>query len=150
MNEVMSVVRNIRNVRKEMNVADNVRTNLFVETSNKEIKANLEIVKKLASGKEIELIANGSDLENCTMVVNDLLKVYIPNGDMVDPVKELERLNAELDKTNSEIARAEKMLNNPGFVARAPQTLVDAEKAKIVKYSEIKQNLEAAIQKLSK
>ncbi|MBQ2864802.1 MAG: valine--tRNA ligase [Clostridia bacterium] len=150
MNEVMIVVRNIRNVRKEMNVADNVRTNLFVETSNKEIKANLEIVKKLASGKEIELIANGSDLENCTMVVNDLLKVYIPNGDMVDPVKELERLNAELDKTNSEIARAEKMLNNPGFVARAPQTLVDAEKAKIVKYSEIKQNLEAAIQKLSK
>ena len=150
MNEVMSVVRNIRNVRKEMNVADNVRTNLFVETSNKEIKANLEIVKKLASGKEIELIANGSDLENCTMVVNGLLKVYIPNGDMVDPVKELERLNAELDKTNSEIARAEKMLNNPGFVARAPQTLVDAEKAKIVKYSEIKQNLEAAIKKLSK
>ena len=150
MNEVMSVVRNIRNVRKEMNVADNVRTNLFVETSNKEIKANLEMFKKLASGKEIELTENGSELENCTMVVNDLFKVFIPNGDMVDPVKELERLNAELEKTNSEISRAEKMLNNPGFVARAPQALVDAEKAKIVKYTEIKQNLELAISKLSK
>ena len=54
------------------------------------------------------------------------------------------------EKTNSEISRAEKMLNNPGFVARAPQALVDAEKAKIVKYNEIKQNLEAAIQKLAK
>ena len=42
------------------------------------------------------------------------------------------------------------MLNNPGFVARAPQALVDAEKAKIVKYTEIKQNLELAISKLAK
>lgn len=150
MNEVMSAVRNIRNVRNEMNVADNVKTNLFVETANKEVKANLEVIKKLASGKEIELTQNGAELENCTMVVNDLLKIYIPNGDMINPEKELERLNSELEKTNSEIARAEKMLSNPGFVARAPEALVEAEKAKIVKYTEIKQNLEAAIKKLTK
>ena len=150
MNEVMNIVRNIRNTRKEMNVADNVRTNLFVETSNKEIKANLEMIKKLASGKEIELVTNGAELENSTVIVNDLLKVYIPNGDMINPEKELERLNAELEKTVAEISRAEKMLANPGFVARAPQALVDNEKAKIVKYNEIKQNLELAISKLTK
>ncbi len=150
MNEVMNIVRNIRNTRKEMNVADNVRTNLFVETSNKEIKANLEMIKKLASGKEIELVTNGAELENSTVIVNDLLKVYIPNGDMINPEKELERLNAELEKTVAEISRAEKMLANPGFVARAPQALVDNEKAKIVKYNEIKQNLEQAISKLVK
>ena len=150
MNEVMNIVRNIRNTRKEMNVADNVRTNLFVETSNKEIKANLEMLKKLASGKEIELVESGAELENSTVIVNDLLKVYIPNGDMINPEKELERLNAELEKTVAEISRAEKMLANPGFVARAPQALVDNEKAKIVKYNEIKQNLELAISKLTK
>lgn len=150
MNEVMNIVRNIRNTRKEMNVADNVRTNLFVETSNKEIKANLEMLKKLASGKEIELVESGAELENSTVIVNDLLKVYIPNGDMINPEKELERLNAELEKTVAEISRAEKMLSNPGFVARAPQALVDNEKAKIVKYNEIKQNLELAISKLTK
>ena len=150
MNEVMNIVRNIRNTRKEMNVADNVRTNLFVETSNKEIKANLEMIKKLASGKEIELVTNGAELENSTVIVNDLLKVYIPNGDMINPEKELERLNAELEKTVAEISRAEKMLANPGFVVRAPQALVDNEKAKIVKYNEIKQNLEQAISKLVK
>lgn len=151
MNEVMSVVRSIRNARKEMNVADNIKTNLFVETSNREIKNNLEMLKKLASGKEISLIKSEQDApENCTVIVNDLLKVYIPNGDMINPEKELERLNAELTKTESEIARAERMLNNPGFLARAPKELVDAEKDKVVKYNEIKTNLLAAIEKLKK
>ena len=39
MNEVINVVRAIRNARKEMNVADNVKTNLFVETSNKDMES---------------------------------------------------------------------------------------------------------------
>ncbi len=151
MNEVMTVVKSIRNARKEMNVADNVKTNMFVETSNREIKNNLEVLKKLATGKEIELIKSSEDApENCTVIVNDLLKVYIPNGDMVDPVKELERLETELEKTNSEIARAERMLGNQGFLARAPKELVEAEKEKVVKYNEIKNNLTLAIAKLKK
>ena len=62
----------IRNARKEMNVADNVKTNLFVETSNKDIKANLECIKKLANGKEISLIKYLFD--NCSASKNDLLK----------------------------------------------------------------------------
>ena len=149
MNEVMTVVRAIRNARKEMNVADNVKTNLFVETTNREIKNNLEVLKKLANGKEISLIADASQApENCTIIVNDLFKVYIPNGDMINPEKELERLNNELTKTEAEIARAERMLGNAGFLARAPQALVDAEKEKLVKYNEIKSNLLEAIKKL--
>ncbi len=151
MNEVINVVRAIRNARKEMNVADNVKTNLFVETSNKDIKSELECIKKLANGKEISLIKSVDQLpNNCTSIVNDLLKIYIPNSDMVDPEKELARLNSELEKTNSEIARAERMLNNPGFVARAPKELIEGEKAKIVKYNEIKNNLLDALSKLEK
>ena len=151
MNEVMTVVRAIRNARKEMNVADNIKTNLFVETANREIKNNLEVLKKLATGKEISILKSEQDApENCTVIVNDLLKVYIPNGDMINPEKELERLNNELTKTEAEIARAERMLNNAGFLARAPKELVDAEKDKLVKYNEIKTNLLNAIEKLAK
>ena len=105
----------------------------------------------MANGKEISLIKSNENLtENCTSIVNDLLKVYIPNSDMVDPQKELERLNNELKKTQSEIERAERMLNNPGFVARAPKELIEGEKAKLIKYNEIKNTLLNTIAKYSK
>ncbi len=151
MNEVMLVIKNIRNVRKEMNVADNVKTSLFVETLNRDVKNNLEVIKKLANGKDITFVKDETLVpENCTVIVNDLLKVYIPNTDMINPEKELERLNNELAKTQAEIDRAEKMLNNAGFVARAPKQLVENEKAKLVKYNEIKNNLQLAIKKFEK
>lgn len=148
MQEVMLVIKNLRNVRKEMNVADNVKTNLIVETHNREIKNSLEIIKKLANGKEVSLLKDGTDVSNCTVVVSDLIKIYIPTTDMINPEKELERLNAELAKTEAEIVRAEKMLNNAGFVARAPKQLVESEKEKLVKYTEIKENLLKMIAKL--
>lgn len=148
MQEVMLVIKNLRNVRKEMNVADNVKTNLIVETHNREIKNSLEIIKKLANGKEVSLLKDGTDVSNCTVVVSDLIKIYIPTTDMINPEKELERLNAELVKTEAEIVRAEKMLNNAGFVARAPKQLVESEKEKLVKYTEIKENLLKMIAKL--
>lgn len=148
MQEVMLVIKNLRNVRKEMNVADNVKTNLIVGTHNREIKNSLEIIKKLANGKEVSLLKDGTDVSNCTVVVSDLIKIYIPTTDMINPEKELERLNAELAKTEAEIVRAEKMLNNAGFVARAPKQLVESEKEKLVKYTEIKENLLKMIAKL--
>ena len=148
MQEVMLVIKNLRNVRKEMNVADNVKTNLIIETHNREIKNSLEIIKKLANGKEVSLLKDGTDVSNCTVVVSDLIKIYIPTTDMINPEKELERLNAELVKTEAEIVRAEKMLNNAGFVARAPKQLVESEKEKLVKYTEIKENLLKMIAKL--
>lgn len=90
MQEVMLVIKNLRNVRKEMNVADNVKTNLIVETHNREIKNSLEIIKKLANGKEVSLLKDGTDVSNCTVVVSDLIKIYIPTTDMINPEKELE------------------------------------------------------------
>ena len=40
-----------------------------------------------------------------------------------------------------EIARAEKMLSNPGFVNKAPQAKIDEEKAKLEKYKEMLKKL---------
>ena len=149
MREVMEVVRNVRNVRKSMNVADNVKTNLYVVTTNKEIKANIDMIKKLANGKEVECYATEEKVPaNSTVCVKDLLKIFIPNNDMVDPAEEKIRLENELKRVDAEIERANRMLNNPGFVSKAPAHLIEQEKAKIEKYNSLKQEIRNSIEKL--
>ena len=48
----------------------------------------------------------------------------------VDKEKELERLSLEKKKLEGEIKRVEGKLSNEGFVAKAPQKVIDEEKEK--------------------
>ena len=48
----------------------------------------------------------------------------------------------------SEIKRAEGKLNNKGFTDKAPKNLVDAEKAKLEKYNEMKCKIEEQLKEL--
>ena len=61
----------------------------------------------------------------------------MPLLDLVDKEKELERLNKEKTKLEGEITRIEKKLSNDGFVAKAPEAVVEGEKAKMAKYQEM-------------
>jgi len=58
-------------------------------------------------------------------------------GELVDKDKELARLNDEKKKLEGEIKRVEGKLSNEGFVAKAPQKVIDEEKAKGEKYKEM-------------
>ena len=74
--------------------------------------------------------------------------MYVPLGELVDYDKELARLKGELEKAENEIARANGKLANAGFVAKAPKALIDGEKAKVAKYTEIKDKILASIEEL--
>ena len=55
----------------------------------------------------------------------------VPLGELVDLEKEIARLNAELEKTYSEIKRSEGLLSNAGFTSKAPKALIDKEEQKL-------------------
>jgi len=73
-------------------------------------------------------------------------EIFIPLGDLVDFQKETERLNKELKSVDNEIRRSEGMLANPGFVAKAPEALVESERKKLeenkVKRAKLLQRIE--------
>ena len=56
---------------------------------------------------------------------------FIPTGDLVDKEKETARLNKELAGVEKDIQIISGKLNNPGFMAKAPEKLVETEKAKL-------------------
>ena len=72
----------------------------------------------------------------------------MPTGELIGTDKELERLNKEKARLESEIERVEKKLANPGFVAKAPAKFIEEEKAKGEKYREMYAAVLDSIEKL--
>ena len=69
-------------------------------------------------------------------------------SDLVDIEKELERLNKERDNVAQQIARIEGKLSNEGFVSKAPEAVVNAERQKLADYKEHLVKLEESIKGL--
>lgn len=151
MNLIMDGIRNVRNVRAEMNVPPSKKAKIIiVPTDDKRpaMEDGKEYFKSLASASEVE-IQNSKDgiPEDAVSVVIDGVELFIPLDELVDFEKEKERLNKERDKALAEIKRVEGKLNNPGFVNKAPAKLVEEEKAKKEKFEEILHTIEERLAK---
>ena len=53
-----------------------------------------------------------------------------------------------MERILSEIARADGKLQNRGFIEKAPKNLVDAERAKLDKFIEMKEKVEKQLKEL--
>jgi valyl-tRNA synthetase len=76
------------------------------------------------------------------------LELYIPFEDLVDIAAEKERLQNEKTKLEAEVERAKKMLSNPGFVSKAPESKINEEKEKLAKYEEMLKNTEERLKNM--
>ena len=88
--------------------------------------------------------------DDAVSVVTGTATVYIPLEELVDKEKEIARLTAESRKMDAEIARCEGMLNNPGFVSRAPEAKIQEEKAKLEKYEQMMAQVMERLNQLKK
>lgn len=151
MNLIMDGIRNVRNVRAEMNVPPSKKAKIIiVPTDDKRLamEDGKEYFKSLASASEVEIKDNKDGIpEDAVSVVIDGVELFIPLDELVDFEKEKERLNKERDKALAEIKRVEGKLNNPGFVNKAPAKLVEEEKAKKEKFEEILHTIEERLVK---
>ena len=152
MQGVMEIIRSIRNLRSEMNVAPSKRTHLMLLPAEG-WKAALEngegYFKRLAGASEVALITERAEVREKTVsAVTAAGEHFIPLGDLVDFEKEIARLKKELENLGREMERARGKLNNPGFVAKAPSSLVEAEKEKLASNEQKAAALEGRIAEL--
>ena len=80
--------------------------------------------------------------QNAVSIVVDELKVFIPFEELVDIEEERKRLEGEKAKLEAEVLRGEKMLSNPGFINKAPESKVNEEKAKLENYKQMLKTVE--------
>ena len=137
MQAVMEMIKSIRNLRAEMNVAPSKRTKLYVVPNNNarlmnQVRLYLE---KLGFASEMILLKDHGEIsEKVATITSPICEVNIAMGELVDKEKEIARLSDELEKTRGELARARAKLQNPGFLEKAPKNLVENEREKEAKY----------------
>ncbi|MGN0164516.1 MAG: class I tRNA ligase family protein, partial [Candidatus Ornithomonoglobus sp.] len=136
MEMIMGAISAVRNRRAEMNVPPSKKAKTIIVTENADVFAKgVSFFEKLASASEVAVIGSKDGIDaNAVNIVVHGAEIFLPMSELVDKDKELARLNAEKKKLEGEIKRADGKLNNAGFVAKAPQKLVDEEKAKLEKY----------------
>ena len=147
---IKDIIRSVRNLRAEMDVPVSKKLNLYVVSNEAQyIGKNASYIMKLANVEGIKFIADKSEVtEKSVSIVASGSEIYIPLGELVDVEKELQRLEKELKTTEGEIKRSEGMLNNQGFVAKAPKQLIENEKIKLQANTEKKAKLLERIEEL--
>ena len=148
--KLKTVIVGIRNVRNNMNVHPSRKSKLIIVTENHSdlINESTAILNKLGFAESIEIKSDKQGIPtNAVSVVADGIEVFMPFEDLVDLAAEKERLEGEKTKLEAEVARASKMLSNPGFVNKAPEAKINEEKAKLAKYQEM---LDSVNERLSK
>ena len=149
--ELKNIITGIRNIRVQRNIHPSKKSKLiFVTSESKEAVENSESwLLKLGFGNEIEISANKENLpQNAMSVLANGIELYMPFEDLVDISEEKERLQKEKERLESEIQRATKMLNNPGFVNKAPAEKVQEEKDKKTKYEDMLETVKNRLEEI--
>ena len=147
---VEDAIKSIRNTRSNMNIENSRKANVIILTKDKKVEEILSRNKdqflNLAYAKSIS-ITEDENIKNKDQVsiVIDKAEILLPLADLIDFEKELERLNNEKKEAEAEKKRAEGKLKNQGFISKAPEKLVEEERAKVKKYSEIIKNIDENI-----
>ena len=134
--KIIDAIKAVRASRTEKNVPPSVKAKIYIETKNGDLFNGCKMFfEKLASASDIE-VSESVEIENAVMAVTDSARLFIPLDDIVDKDKEIARLEKEKAKVQKDIDFLSGKLNNQGFLAKAPEKLIEAEKAKLQKAQE--------------
>jgi valyl-tRNA synthetase len=138
---IMEGIKAIRNIRAEMNVIPSKKVSInFIPDNNdiEEIILNAkQYFEKMTAVTGIVILEKGTQVENSISRIINGGEIIISLDDLVDKEKEVQRLQTEKAKLEKEIDRVVKKLNNPGFVNKAPEKVVSAEKEKQTQYTDM-------------
>ena len=155
MQELMTLIRAIRNIRGEYNINPGAKIRaLFVAGEQKFMDlllSNQTYVLTMAGVSHLETV---TELDTppaqaaCTQFANGVL--YVPFEDVIDVDKEINRLQKELVKAEKEIEQSSGKLNNDNFIAKAPQEVAEKEKNKLTEAKNKKEGIWRQLQRLKK
>ncbi len=139
-------IRGIRNAKAEMDIEPFRKSKLYLLTDD-DARADVydelkDHFANLANCTSIERIGNRDAVsDDVISVVVEKAELFLPMKDLVDYDKEAQRLKKDMEKTESEIERAEKKLANESFVSKAKPEVVEKEREKLAMYKENLKNL---------
>lgn len=139
MNAIMSAIKSIREMRAQVNANPGKKVPAILLVSDElrtVVEDNSEYIHLLANVDTLSLYSlEEAKPENAMASVNAGVEVYLPLKGLIDVELETARLTKELAGLEKELKRVSGKLQNPGFLAKAPQEVVEKEKAKAEEFA---------------
>ena len=139
------LVEEVRKLRGEMGIAPNVKAPLFVEGSA-ELEGLLKYLPSLTRLTEAKLVDSLPEAEDAPVAVCNgarlMLKVEI------DKAAETARLSKEAEKLQKALDKLNAKLSKPGYVDKAPEHLVEKDKAELAELMDKMGKVEGQLAKL--
>ena len=151
---LIEIIKAVRNIRMEVNapLSSPIDIMIQLEDSNNEriLTENEEYVKNFLHPKNLTIAANITAPKLAKTAVIAGAQIFVPLADLVNIDDEIKRMTKEEKDLQAEVERSTKKLNNQGFVAHAPEAVINKEKAKKADYENQLQSVQERIQELKK
>jgi len=151
---VMEVIKGIRNIRGEMEVAPSKQIAAILDCKS---EASLTLLKRneayVMSLARLSDLAIGQGIERpaeASLQVAGDVEIIVPLRGLVNVEEEEKRLGKEIAKIEKDIEFLSKKLENPSFIERAPADVVEKEREKIAEFANKKQLLEESLVKIQR
>lgn len=152
--KIRELIKSIRNVRSEMNIVNSKKIDLVTNFEDEFLRKDFEncqnFICKLALVGKMTIAENiDESLKGYYTLHLDKINVFLDLSSCIDKKEEIAKLQKEKENLMKEVKRSEGMLNNENFISKAPEKLVNAEREKLEKYSQMLKKVEARIDEIN-
>ena len=152
MDWMIRLISEVRSIRSEMNVPPGAQIPLMLVGASDAAATRAEryrdLIARLARLSSIEV--GGTAPAGAVQGVLDESTLVLPIADVIDITQERSRLAKEIAKVDGEIAKIDKKLSNQGFLAKAPEEVVEENRERRTEEQERRDRLAAALSRLEK
>jgi len=149
---LQNIIRSVRNIRAEKNVAPSKPVDLFIkpagEREQRTLEENQSYLQRFCNPNVLTIDPSLSAPDKSISAVVTGAELYLPLAGLINIEEELSRLKAELKKWEAEVERVQKKLANEGFVKKAPAAIVQAEREKEKDYLDKRAKVQERIREL--
>ncbi|MCL2766773.1 MAG: valine--tRNA ligase [Peptococcaceae bacterium] len=151
---LMEVTKALRHIRSEMNVTPGKQVEALLEVPGEDTRQTLEkgigYIQSLANAQVSISPQLPEKPEQAAHAVTKGVEVFVPLKGLIDIDQETARLNKELATLEKDLARIQGKLNNQGFLSKAPEEIINKEKAKETELSDKKSAIRDRLAMLAK
>ncbi|VEF47463.1 valyl-tRNA synthetase [Bacillus freudenreichii] len=149
---LMDIIRSVRNIRAEVNTPMSKKITLMLKAQDEKVleilQKNKSYLERFCNPEELIMEVGLKSPEKAMTAVVTGVELFLPLAGLLNIEEEIARLEKEWAKWNSEVERVQKKLGNEKFVNKAPQAVVDEERAKEKDYMAKRATVEERIKEL--
>ena len=149
---LIDVISGIRNIRGEMNIAPSLEMDVQVRSDDSSTRETIErhqdLISHLAKLQSLTVTGSGERPKASATAVIEGASIFVSLEGVIDFARESERLEKEINKLDTELAKVSKKLENKAFLSKAPPNVVEDVKAKHARFNERKQKVQANLERI--